>query len=101
MSAFFSPLLSVDLDPKGGATFDIHYLPFTVGKRQCSVIFLNEQVGEFIYSLDATATLPLSSGVPFVRSMHSVRISSAAAAGRVLPRTLTIIALKNVEGWLI
>ncbi|XP_048239518.1 cilia and flagella-associated protein 47-like isoform X3 [Haliotis rufescens] len=81
LSAFFSPMKTVYLEPHATAEVEIHFLPFAVGDRQCSVIFLNETVGEFLYSIEAKAKLPLPSILPFVPSNHSVRISSAAAAG--------------------
>ena len=82
MSAFYSPISSVYLHANSSTTLEIHFLPFNVGERQCSVIFLNEEVGEFLYSIEAKATLPLPDVLPFVKTTHSVRISSAAAAGR-------------------
>ncbi|XP_053397416.1 cilia- and flagella-associated protein 47-like isoform X4 [Mercenaria mercenaria] len=81
MSAFYSPVSSVYLDAYSSTTVEIHFLPFNVGERQCSVIFLNEEVGEFLYSIEAKSTMPLPDVVPFVKTTHSVRISSAAAAG--------------------
>ena len=83
MSAFYSPISSVYLDAKSSTTIEIHFLPFNVGERQCSVIFLNEDVGEFLYSIEAKSSMPLPDAVPFVKTTHSVRISSAAAAGRI------------------
>ena len=62
---------------------EIHFLPFTIGERQCSVIFVNESIGEFLYSIEAKSTLPLPNMVPFVKTSHSYRISSAAAAGSI------------------
>lgn len=81
MSAFYSPVSSVYLDANSSTTVEIHFLPFNVGDRQCSVIFLNEEIGEFLYSIEAKSTLPLPDALPFVKTTHSVRISSAAAAG--------------------
>lgn len=82
MSAFYSPISSIYLDADSSSTVEIHFLPFSVGERQCSVIFLNEDVGEFLYSVEAKSSLPLPDSLPFVKTMHSVRISSAAAAGK-------------------
>ena len=76
LSAFYSPTSSVHLDAKGSSTIEIYFLPFNIGERQVSVIFLNESIGEFLYSVEATATLPLPAVVPFVKTPHSVRISS-------------------------
>lgn len=41
---------------------------------------MNEKVGEFIYNVEAKATLPQISALPFKPGPHTVRISSAAAA---------------------
>lgn len=84
MSAFFSPVSSVTLGPKETRSIEVHFLPFSVGDRQCSVILLNESIGEFLYSIEAKATMPLPAPIPFVKSKYSVRITSAAAAGKVL-----------------
>ena len=84
MSAFYSPRSAVYLDAGASTTVEIHFLPFSVGERQCSVIFLNESVGEFLYSIEAKSVLPLPDIVPFLKTMHSVRISSAAAAGKLV-----------------
>lgn len=84
LSAFHSPSQSVYLGANGSAEVTIHFLPFQLGKRQCSVIFINEEVGEFLYAIDATATVPLSAPLPFKASAQSVRITSAAAAGRCI-----------------
>ena len=61
---------------------EIHFLPFTLGPRQCSILFINETVGEFLYSIEAVSKPPLPSPLPFTLSPHSVRVSSAAAAAR-------------------
>jgi len=53
---------------------------FLTGRYQCSVIFMNEKVGEFLYTIEAKATNPKVSSLPFKPGPHSVRISSAAAA---------------------
>ena len=83
MSAFFSPVSTVYLEGKMSTNLEIHFLPFSIGERQCSVIFVNESIGEFLYSIEAKSTLPLPNMVPFVKTGHSYRISSAAAAGTV------------------
>ena len=105
MSAFYSPVASLYLEAQGSANIEIHFLPFNIGERQCSIIFLNETIGEFLYSIEATATLPLPSEVPFVRTPHSVRITSAAAAGMrsrllnlcpVIPHSIIFNARENL-----
>ncbi|XP_070190234.1 cilia and flagella-associated protein 47-like isoform X3 [Littorina saxatilis] len=81
LSAFFSPMGTVYLKAKSKAEVEVDFLPFSVGERQCSVIFLNETIGEFLYSIEAKAALPLPSPLPYAPSSNSVRISSAALPG--------------------
>ncbi|XP_041462969.1 cilia- and flagella-associated protein 47-like isoform X1 [Lytechinus variegatus] len=81
LGSFFCPDQTIKLDGNGPGIVTVDFLPFYTGKRQCSVLFISESVGEFLYSMEATATLPLPSHLPFVPTKHSVRISSAAAAG--------------------
>ena len=93
LSAFFSPLGSVYLEAKTSGEVEVDFLPFSVGERQCSVIFLNETIGEFLYSIEAKSSLPLPSALPYTPSSHSVRISSAAAAGRNVCNTTSVCCL--------
>lgn len=80
VSAFWCTNPTVHLDANDTALVEIHFLPFTTGNRQCSILFINDKVGEFLYSIEANALLPLPSPLPVVDSPHSLRISSAAAA---------------------
>ncbi|XP_048577373.1 cilia- and flagella-associated protein 47-like isoform X2 [Nematostella vectensis] len=82
LSAFWCPVPSVHLDGKSLSTIEVHFLPFSTGHRQCSVLFINDKIGEFLYSIEATALLPLPSLLPNIDSPHTIRISSAAAAQR-------------------
>ena len=83
LSAFSTTARSVHLEPNQTSTIEVRLLPFQVGKKQCSILFINEQIGEFIYTVEATVTLPLSQVVPHKPGEEgSVRISSAAAAGK-------------------
>lgn len=80
LSAFWSPSNTVHVTANGTAEVEIHFLPFSLGHCQCSVLFINDKIGEFLYCIEANALLPLPSPVPFTDSPHNVRISSAAAA---------------------
>ncbi len=82
LNAFHCPAKTVDLEPNGSATVTINFLPFHSGKYQCSIIFLNKDIGEFLYSVEAVAGLPVPSTLPYRPSSHSVRISSAPATGK-------------------
>ena len=101
LSAFSTATSSVTLGPSETSVVTVNFLPFQTGKRQCSIIFINEEVGEFLYSIDATATLPLPQMVPFKQSEHSVRVSSAAAAGEdkvLLPFILHLLHMYVPQG---
>ena len=52
------------------------------GQYSCSVILMNEGIGEFLYTVEAKALYPHPSVLPFKPGVHSVRISSAAAASK-------------------
>ena len=70
------------MEPYGEANVEVLFLPFQLGSRQCSVLFLNEKVGEFLYSVEAEGVLPPPSHLPYQPTARSVRISSATAAER-------------------
>ncbi|ESO84826.1 hypothetical protein LOTGIDRAFT_196276 [Lottia gigantea] len=81
LSAFSLPVKSVYLGPGQTAEVEVDFLPFFTGDRQCSVVFLNDDIGEFLYSIEAKATLPLPSPLPFIPNQHTVRVSSAVITG--------------------
>ncbi|KAF6036684.1 CHDC2 [Bugula neritina] len=57
---------------------------FFSSKYTCSAILMNENIGEFLYTIEVKAVYPQISALPFKPGPHSVRISSAAAASRGL-----------------
>ena len=91
LSAFSTTVRSVYLEPNQTSTIEVRLLPFQVGRKQCSVLFINEDIGEFIYTVEATVTLPRPQIVPHRpgEDEGSVRISSAAAAGTQIFFSLT------------
>lgn len=80
LSAFWCPANTIHLEANSTGAVEIQFLPFDVGHRQCSILFINDKIGEFLYCIEANATLPLPSPMPVAESPHSIRISSAAAA---------------------
>lgn len=82
LQAFTSKTKQIHLNANESTTIDIEFLPFHLGLHTCSVLLANNIIGEFLYLIRAMATLPLPSIVPFISMPGSVRISSAAAAGR-------------------
>lgn len=99
LSVFWSPYQSVNLGPYGTSEVEIQFLPFDVGTRQCSVLFLNAEIGEFLYSVEAESLLPLPTEVPFshpLDNQHGSRVTSAMASHHsqgVLREDNTIIYL--------
>ncbi|CAL1538368.1 unnamed protein product [Lymnaea stagnalis] len=81
-STFSTSMSVVHIESNALAEVEIDYLPFSVEDRQCSVIFLDENIGEFLCSIEATAVQPLPSYLPYVPNKNSARISSTAAAGK-------------------
>ena len=77
-------------------TVTIHYLPFHMGKMQCSIVFKHEQIGEMVYSIDATAALPLPMSLPFRPSTSSSRISMVAATGELAKLIIIIIIIMYI-----
>ena len=59
----------------------IDFLPYEIGKRQCSIVFVNETIGEFLYAVEGVSTMPLPLAIPYKPTPGSIRISSAVAAG--------------------
>lgn len=93
LKAFFVDKKTVSIDSNGTANTEIVFLPFNVGKHRCSVVFVNDTLGQFVVNVEATATLPHPISAPFVTKPRSVRISSAAAAGLLLLHTYLVIML--------
>ena len=46
------------LEAKGSAKIPLNYLPLQLVKHSAILMFQNERVGEFLYYLDGTPTLP-------------------------------------------
>ena len=79
LSAFSCPQKSITMEPRGHAAVELHFLPFHMGPRHCTVVFVNDDVGEFLYAVDANALPPQASNLPF--NSGGTRMSSAAATG--------------------
>lgn len=57
--SFFCEVKMLRLDSCGKATLEICFLPLTMGRHQCTVIFTDEVVGEFLYLIIGSAVMPL------------------------------------------
>ena len=59
----------------------IEFLPFSMGNFQCSVLLVNEEVGDIVYSIEAESYLPLPSSLPTQPSTYVVRMSDYGGDG--------------------
>ncbi|XP_074785727.1 cilia- and flagella-associated protein 47 [Athene noctua] len=73
---FFSPMEKLSLEARSSAGLDIHFLPFNLEKRYCTVILVNELIGEFIYLIEGTGDIPLPSGLLPMDSPNVLHVSS-------------------------
>ncbi|KAK2544952.1 Cfap47 [Columba livia] len=73
---FFSPMENLFLEGRSSASLDIHFLPFNLEKRYCTVILVNEQIGEFLYLIEGTGDVPLPSGLLPMDSPNVLHVSS-------------------------
>ncbi|XP_069827114.1 cilia- and flagella-associated protein 47 [Dendropsophus ebraccatus] len=71
---YFCPVNSIFL--KEGMTTDlqINFLPFELGRRYCTIIFTNEEIGDFVYMIEGTGTPPLTSAFDSVNSPNVFHI---------------------------
>ncbi|XP_045555399.1 cilia- and flagella-associated protein 47 isoform X2 [Salmo salar] len=81
VTEFFSPVRSVSLAAGQTQTIELHFLPFHLGKRHCSVLLVSQQVGEQVYLVEGTADLPLPSPLTTKPSPNVVHVSSATSDG--------------------
>ncbi|XP_026647666.2 cilia- and flagella-associated protein 47 isoform X1 [Zonotrichia albicollis] len=73
---FFSPMENLFLRGKDSASLDIHFLPFNQEKRYCTLILINEKIGEFVYLIEGSGDLPLTSELPTLDSPNVLHATS-------------------------
>ncbi len=73
LSVFSTEVKSIHLEPGQRATIEVHFLPFHEGKKQCSLLLSNDDVGQFVHTVEATVTLP-----------PPQEVTSTTAQGRVV-----------------
>ncbi|XP_072708577.1 cilia- and flagella-associated protein 47 [Ciconia boyciana] len=73
---FFSPMEKLFLEGRGSAGLDIHFLPFNLEKRYCTVILVNELIGEFVYLIEGIGDIPLPSVLLPMDSPNVLHVSS-------------------------
>ncbi|XP_021263655.1 cilia- and flagella-associated protein 47 isoform X2 [Numida meleagris] len=73
---FFSPVEKLFLAGRSSADLEIHFLPFYLEKRYCTVILVNEMIGEFVYLVEGTGDTPLPSELLPMYSPNVLHVSS-------------------------
>ncbi|KAM9245460.1 cilia- and flagella-associated protein 47 [Leptosomus discolor] len=73
---FFSPVEKLFLEGRSSAGLDIHFLPFNLEKRYCTVILINELIGEVVYLIEGRGDVPLPSGLLPMESPNVLHVSS-------------------------
>lgn len=83
MASFYCRQQSVWLEPQGRATVVVSYLPLNMGKHFCTVLLVNEQVGELVYAVEGEAGLPLPSPLRLnLNSPHSADMDEETKRNR-------------------
>ncbi|XP_059580365.1 cilia- and flagella-associated protein 47 [Alligator mississippiensis] len=81
LQEFFSPACTLVLEGRSSAVLDVYFLPFNLGKRYCTIILINELIGEFVYLVEGTGGIPLPSGLLPMDSPNVLCNSSTSEGG--------------------
>ncbi|XP_052530326.1 cilia- and flagella-associated protein 47 [Tympanuchus pallidicinctus] len=73
---FFSPQEKLFLAGRSSAALEILFLPFNLEKRYCTVILVNEMIGEFVYLVEGAGDIPLPSELLPMDSPNVLHVSS-------------------------
>ncbi|XP_063809558.1 cilia- and flagella-associated protein 47 isoform X2 [Pseudophryne corroboree] len=60
---FFCPLKSIVLREGMSASLQVNFLPFDLGKRYCTVVFTNAEIGDFVNLIEGVGIPPLPSAL--------------------------------------
>ncbi|KAE9083214.1 hypothetical protein PF010_g21298 [Phytophthora fragariae] len=71
---------SVAIRKSGSAKVKLEFLPLTPGNYRCQLLFLDENIGEFLYEVHAVASLPASLETLELQCEASTAASGAAGA---------------------
>jgi hypothetical protein len=58
LSAFYTKIKTIRLGPKSKAQLIVNYLPLQLIKQSAVIVFSNENIGEFLYYLEGTPSMP-------------------------------------------
>ncbi|XP_068124444.1 cilia- and flagella-associated protein 47 [Hyperolius riggenbachi] len=74
---FFCPVDSISLKEGIPANLQVNFLPFNLGKRFCTVIFTNREIGDFVCMIEGTGTPPLPSSFIPVDSPNALHVNNS------------------------
>ena len=74
LASFSCRQTSVFLGANASDVIEINFLPFSPGNKFAVLVLSNAHVGEFLYTIDAEARLPMATGIPFRDDEGSARI---------------------------
>lgn len=80
LASFSCRQTSVFLGPNASEVIEINFLPFSPGNKFAVLVLSNSHVGEFLYTIDAEARLPMATGIPFGEHEGSARIPDPRSA---------------------
>ncbi|XP_029458968.1 cilia- and flagella-associated protein 47 [Rhinatrema bivittatum] len=75
---FFCSVRSLYLQSKTPTPLRVCFLPFALGIRYCSILLLNEEIGEFVYLIEGAGILPLPLPLLPTSSLNILAVSSTA-----------------------
>ncbi|XP_069746190.1 cilia- and flagella-associated protein 47-like isoform X2 [Narcine bancroftii] len=73
VSEFFTKVELLHLETQSSSIMEVFYLPFHIGKCHCTIFLVDDQVGEFVYSLEGTGNIPLPSTGLQVFSLSAIQ----------------------------
>uniref|UniRef100_A0A8C5M3C4 Calponin-homology (CH) domain-containing protein n=1 Tax=Leptobrachium leishanense TaxID=445787 RepID=A0A8C5M3C4_9ANUR len=85
---FFCPTSCLFLKEDAPASLQLNFLPFDLGNHYCTVIFSNEQVGDFIYIIEGTVIPPLPSTLLHEDNENILHISHTIPGCRNSQKTM-------------
>ena len=75
LASFSCRQTSVFLGASASDVIEINFLPFSPGNKFAVLVLSNPHVGEFLYTIDAEARLPMATSIPFRDDENSARIT--------------------------
>ncbi|KAM9320035.1 LOW QUALITY PROTEIN: cilia- and flagella-associated protein 47 [Gastrophryne carolinensis] len=91
---FYCPVDSILLKEGISASLQVNFLPFELGRRYCTIIFTNQEIGDFVYIIEGTGTPPLPSPLIPVHSEHVFHLNNSLS-GNTKSNTVCYLTCKE------